>query len=168
MLREQAKELSRALKLEFIFKPGVRFEALFDAALHNANQSGFVVVEPGIVTIPDDNVSRLPRAAWHFAENLIRGFVDGYAVVVQQIGRVDGVDEKLAIGRLLEAVKAAVLAGDVTAMEAASKAVVENAVALLIERGVVVRDGKLLRVVAAKEPERQALARLLLKASTPA
>ncbi|MDP2340304.1 MAG: 1-acyl-sn-glycerol-3-phosphate acyltransferase [Deltaproteobacteria bacterium] len=167
LLQEQAKELSRALKLEFIFKPGVPFEALFEAALKNANASGFVVVEPGMVTIPD-SANRLPRAAWQFAENLIRGFVDGYAVVVQHIARVDGVDEKQAITRLLEAVKAAVLAGDVTAMEAASKAIVENAVALLIERGVVVRDGKLLRVVKEKEAERAALSRLLTKASPPA
>ncbi len=167
VLREQAKELSRALKLEFIFKPGVPFETLFDAALQNANATGFVVVEPGMVTVPDDSVSRLPKAAWHFAENLIRGFVDGYSVVVHNIARIDGVEEKLAIGRLLEAVKAAVLAGDVTAMEAASKAIVENAVALLIERGVVRRDPKVLRVVAAKEADRAALARLLSKASSP-
>lgn len=158
VIQEKAKELSRALKLEFIFKPGVPFDDLFEEALDNAHGSGFVVVEPGIVTVPDQP---LPKTAWRFAQNLIRGFVDCYSVVVKNIARVDGLDEKQAITALLEAVKAAVLAGDVVAVEAASKAVVENAVALLVDRGVVARDGKLLRVVAAREPERAALARLL-------
>jgi glycerol-3-phosphate O-acyltransferase len=158
VVKAQALELSRALKLEFIFKPGVAFDVLFDDAVDNAVASGFVVVDQGVVTVPDE---RLPRAAWRFAQNLIRGFVDCYAVVTANIARVDGADEKAAVNLLLEAVKAAVLAGDVVAVEAASKAVVENAVALLVERGVVARDGKLLRVIAAREPERAALARLL-------
>lgn len=166
LLKQHAKEISRALKLEFIFKPGERFETLFDAALQNAHASGFVLVQPGMVTVPD-GPSRLPRFAWQFAENLIRGFVEGYAVVVQNIPRVDGLDEKQAVIRLLEAVKAAVLGGDVGAMEAASKAVVENALALLLERGIIVRDLKVLRVVEDKQGERAALARLLVKSAPP-
>lgn len=158
LVKDKAKELSRALKLEFIFKPGVPFEQLFEEALANAHLSGFAVVEADLITVPDQG---LPKTAWRFAQNLIQCFVDCYGVVVAHVARVDGLDEKAAVNTLLEAVKAAVLAGDVVAVEAASKAVVENAVALVVERGVVVRDGKVLRVVAAKEAERAALARLL-------
>jgi len=158
VVKEKARELSRALKLEFIFKPGVPFENLFDEALASANASGFVVVEQGSITVPDLG---LPKTGWRFAQNLIQGFVDCYGVVVKNIARINGLDERQAVTMLLEAVKAAVLAGDVVAVEAASKAIVENAVALLVERGVVARDGKLLRVAADREPERAALVRLL-------
>ena len=92
---------------------------------------------------------------------LIQGFIDCYSVVVANVARVDGLDDKQAVNTLLEAVKAAVLAGDVKSVEAASKAVVENAVALVVERGVVARDGKVLKVVKDKEADRAALGRLL-------
>jgi hypothetical protein len=54
----------------------------------------------------------------------------------------DGLDEKLVITKLLDAVRAGVLAGDVKCVEAASKATVENAVALAVELGFARREGK--------------------------
>jgi glycerol-3-phosphate O-acyltransferase len=161
VVAERAREISRALKLEFIFEPGVPFERLFDAAVADAITAGFLRAGDGTIAIPDEPV---PRIAWRFAASLIQGFVECYAVVVDAVARVvgaEGSDEKIAVGRLLEAVKAAVVAGDVHAAEAASKVVVENAVGLLVERGFVVRDGKALRLVADKDGERAALVRLL-------
>jgi glycerol-3-phosphate O-acyltransferase len=158
VVAEKARALSRALKLEFIFEPGQPFEALFDAAVRDAVVAGFLVTGEGALTVPDE---ALPQSSWGFAASLVQGFVESYAHVVEHVSRVDGLDEKTAIGRLLESSKAAVLAGDISAVEAASKALVENAVALLVERGDVVKDGKTLRVVAAREPERRELVTLL-------
>jgi len=162
VVAERARGISRALKLEFIFEPGVPFDHLFDAAVRDAVAAGFVVVgDDDGVLVPD---APMPRTSWRFAASLIQGFVECYAVVADAAPRVcgaAGLDEKAAVGRWLEAVKAAVVAGDVHAAEAASKVVVENAVALLVERGVIVRDGKVLRSVADKDAERQALLRLL-------
>jgi glycerol-3-phosphate O-acyltransferase len=158
VVAEQARAISRALKLEFIFQPGVPFEALFDAAVADAAAAGFVVADPAVITVPDDAG---PRNAWRFAASLLQGFVECYAVVVDAANRVDGLDDKAAVARLLEAVKAAVLAGDVGAAESASKALVDNAIALLVERGDVVREGRLLRAVVDRHDERAALAGLL-------
>jgi glycerol-3-phosphate O-acyltransferase len=161
VVADRAREISRALKLEFIFEPGVPFERLFDAAVRDAVAAGFLTSGEGNLAIAD---APLPKTAWRFAASLIQGFVECYAVVVDAVARVtgaEGVDEKIAVARLLEAVKAAVVAGDVAAAEAASKVVVENAVALVVERGLVVRDGKLLRVVVDKDGERGELVRLL-------
>lgn len=159
VVREKAKELSRVLKLEFIFKPGVAFDVLFDDALAAAAASGFVDVSTaGVVSVP---ATPPQQAVWRYAHQLIAGFIAAYAVVVDKVARVDGLDERAAQTTLLEAVKAAVVAGDVDAAEAASKAVVDNALAVLVERGVVVRTGKQLSLAAGKDAERQALARLL-------
>jgi glycerol-3-phosphate O-acyltransferase len=161
VVAERAREISRALKLEFIFEPGVAFERLFDAAVADAAAAGFVVVRGDGITVPD---APLPMTSWRFAASLIQGFVECYAVIVDAAPRVcpvTGTDEKVAVGRWLEAVKAAVVAGDVAAVEAASKVVVENAVALLVERGLVARDGKLLRIVTDKDADRIQLLRLL-------
>ena len=147
-VRRTARELSRVLKLEFIFQPGVPFDALFDLALEHAHAVGFVAadVDGDSILVPDHPV---PRAAWRFARNLIRGFIDCYRVVVSRVDDLvpDGekVDEKVLVTRLLEAVRAGVISGDLIAAEAASKAPVENAVALLIELKVLVREGKQLR-----------------------
>jgi glycerol-3-phosphate O-acyltransferase len=147
-IKKFARALSRILKLEFIFAPGVPFDALFDRAIDNAVGAAFVTVSDGNdVTVPD---SDLNRAAFRFARNLIRGFVECYRVVLQRLPGVvgdGGVEERQVVARLLDAVRAGVLAGDVTSVEAASKATVENAVALAIELGFVRRDGRLLFAV---------------------
>jgi glycerol-3-phosphate O-acyltransferase len=159
---QQAKEISRALKLEFIFEPGVAFERLFDAAVADAAAAGFVVVRADDIVVPAE---QMPVNAWHFAANLLRGFVECYAVVVGAAPRIladiAGAEEKAAVLRFLQAVQAGVVAGDVGAAEAASKVVVENAVALMVERGFVLRDGKVLRLAPEHEAERVALLDLL-------
>jgi glycerol-3-phosphate O-acyltransferase len=165
VVAERAREISRALKLEFIFQPGVPFEELFDAAVDDAVAAGFLSAALSTIAVPDEF---RPRTAWLFAASLIQGFVECYGVVADAIVRVVvgaegavGVDEKAAVARLLEAVKASVVAGDIGAAEAASKVVVENAVALLCERGIVVRDGRQLKLVVEKDAERKELVRLL-------
>ena len=147
-VKRTARELSRVLKLEFIFQPGVPFDSLFDAALEHAHAVGFVAadVDGDQILVPDDPI---PRAAWRFARNLIRGFIDCYRVVVSRIGDIvtegEKVEEKIVVTRLLEAVRAGVISGDLVAAEASSKAPIENAVALLVELGALVREGKALR-----------------------
>ena len=149
-VKRQARVLSRALKLEFIFQPGVPFDALFDRAIDHAAASGFIVLggnDHSTIGVPDQG---LPRAAFGFARNLIAGFVECYAVVVDRIVDIvgpdaGGLEERQVVARLLDAVRAGVMAGDLHAVEAASKAPVENAVALAVELGFVVRDGKALR-----------------------
>ncbi len=147
-VKRTALELSRVLKLEFIFQPGVPFDALFDTALEHAHAVGFVAahVDSDEIVVPD---AAVPRAAWLFAHQLIRGFIDCYKVVASRITALlpDGerVDERVVVTSLLEAVRAGVASGDLVAAEAASRAPIDNALALLIERGVVVRDGKQLR-----------------------
>lgn len=141
-VKRLARAVSRALKLEFIFEPGVAFDALFDRAVDHAVAAGFIDDADNGLAV---SAEPLPRAAFGFARQLILGFLECYAVVLGRLPELlvhERVEERIVVSRLLDAVRAGVLAGDVIAVEAASKAPVENAVALAIELKLVRRDGK--------------------------
>jgi glycerol-3-phosphate O-acyltransferase len=162
-VKRVARLLSRALKLEFIFEPGVSFDALFDRAVDHAVAAGFIDDADDAITVGTDERS---RAAFRFAHQLIAGFLECYAAVLSKVTTLEPgarVDERVLVAQLLETVRAGVLSGELRANESASKAPVENAVALAVELKALRRDGKAL-VVSSSPAERQevvALAQLL-------
>lgn len=163
-LKRRARAISRALKLEFIFEPGVAFDALFDRAVDHAVAAGFIDdADNGIAVSADP----LPRSALSFARHLILGFLECYAVVLDRLPALaaERLEERVVVARLLDAVRAGVIAGDVHAAEAASKALVENAVALAVELGLVQRDGKTLVGGAGDDVVRAELVQMLRAAS---
>jgi glycerol-3-phosphate O-acyltransferase len=162
-VKRVARLLSRALKLEFIFEPGVSFDALFDRAVDHAVAAGFIDDANDAITIGADDRS---RAAFRFAHQLIAGFLECYATVFSKLATLEAgarIDERALVAQLLETVRAGVLSGELRANEAASKAPIDNAVALAVELKALRRDGKAL-VVSSSRGERQesvALAQLL-------
>jgi glycerol-3-phosphate O-acyltransferase len=136
----RARDISRALKIEFIFRGGVTFESLFHEAVANAVNIGFLREDGETLAIPD-----VPAAinAAHFAANLIANFIESYLTCARALPQVSSkpVDEKALVLMLLEALKGAALAGEVQCPDAVSKAIVENAVRLFREMQLVVPDG---------------------------
>jgi glycerol-3-phosphate O-acyltransferase len=137
-----ARALSRVLKLEFIFRPGVTFDELFDEAVKNAVHVGFVVDGVhgyhGTLTLPE---AELARGARRFAQSLIGNFVEAYLLCLLDLpSALPQKDDKALVIALLEKLKAHALAGELVCAEAASKAIVENAVALMRELGILVEQ----------------------------
>lgn len=137
----RARELSRVFKMEFIYRADATFEELFDEAVKNGARVGFLVEDQDRLLIPDEPAA---RAARHFAANLVANFVDSYwacaralPAVVEKAG-----DGKELVLKLLEAVRAAWLSGDIVCPEAVSKANVENAVRLCEDLAILETQGK--------------------------
>jgi glycerol-3-phosphate O-acyltransferase len=136
-VKEAARALSRIFKLEFIFRVGTSFDELFDEAVRSALAAGLLTETAeglGMAT-PE------ARGARHFAASLIANFVEAYHACFVELPRLSPRDQKALVVALLESLKARVLAGEVVCAEAASKAIVENAVALLQELGVLGPQG---------------------------
>lgn len=130
-LRDRAKALSRAFKLELIFPVGEGLDAIFEQSLARNVERGFLVDEGEIVRVPEGGRAGLGLA---FCANLIASFVEAYWDVLRHLERGATADnEKALVLRLLDLLRADYLAGDLRCAEAPNKAVVENAVKLLAE-----------------------------------
>lgn len=162
-LADTARALSRALKIEFIFKPGVTFDQLFVDAVKNAIAAGFVEAVGADLVVPDREDA---RGARRFAASLIANFVEAYhaslvalpRVVPPALGAVR--EDKAIVHELLETLKAHAIAGELKCVEAPSKAIVENVVALVKDLGIL-KDGAL---VEDKRPLLNELTTLLARA----
>lgn len=141
-LRERAGALSRAFKLEFIFPVGEGLEAVFEKTVARNVERGFVVDEEEVLRVPKQGRAALGLA---FSANLIASFVEAYWDVLRHLERGATADnQKALVLRLLDLLRADYLAGDLRCAEAPNKAVVENAVKLLVELGMLTfgEDGK--------------------------
>ncbi|MCC7112046.1 MAG: 1-acyl-sn-glycerol-3-phosphate acyltransferase [Deltaproteobacteria bacterium] len=141
-----ALALSRALKIEFIYRPGTSFPELFDDAVANAAAAGFVSASGDTVVLAADEVA---RAARRFAHGVIANFLEAYAVCIRaalSLASGAALSEKVLVQRLLEALKAAALTGELSCAESASKANAENVVALLVDMGALARGETGLRI----------------------
>src|SRR5262249_49944705 len=68
-LRERTLELSRLLKLEFVYRVGVTFEVIFEETLTGLMQAGWLRTNAAAVSISDEG--RVPLA-------LLAGLVESY------------------------------------------------------------------------------------------
>lgn len=136
-----AKQISRILKYEFIFRPGDTFETLYQEALDNSVASGLLLLEEPEtgakrVQVPDDP-QRADRLI--FTANLIANFVEAYWSALRNIKTclADPKSKKDLYTALLDAAKADFISGDMRCPEAVHKAWLENAVELMLERNII-------------------------------
>jgi glycerol-3-phosphate O-acyltransferase len=155
VLAESARALSRIFKIEFIYRAGATFDELFDEAVRNAVAVGLLEDTDGGVRTPD---SKVARANQRFARSLILGYVESYRAVFAAIAK----GASSSVPALLDVLHGHALAGELTAPEAASKANVENAIALLRELHIVEANGA---VVEAKRAQVGEMAALLERAA---
>lgn len=141
-----ALKLSRALKIEFIFKPGTSFPELFHAAVDAAAAAGILAASGDDLVLSTVDVA---RAARRFAHGVIASFLEAYPVCLRTAmagATAAAVTEKQLVQRMLDALKAAALTGELLWPESASKANAENVVALLLDLKALVRDEQALRL----------------------
>ncbi len=136
LLRERAQALSRAFKLEFIFPVDQGFDVVFQKTVARNVERGFLLEQEDALVVPEGGHAGLGMS---FSANLIAGFVEAYWGVLRHLERSAATgtavadNEKALVLKLLDLLRADYLAGDLRCAEAVSKAVVENAVKLLVE-----------------------------------
>ena len=143
-LFKRAKALSRLLKNEFIYEPGRPFEANVDDALARLLQWGLAEKRPhdrGEVIIPlSSGLKNLLLLS-----ELLRPFAEGVWLVADALAVLkDGpLEPKEWSRRAMDRGRAAFLAGRLRRSESLSKALLDNALAMYRDRGVVVQaEGK--------------------------
>jgi glycerol-3-phosphate O-acyltransferase len=132
-LRDRARRLSRLLKHEFVFRPGVQFDALFDDAVEILAQHGIVRVVEGEVVIEPRRRSDVRLFA-----GLVQNFVEAYAIAAQGLAllRQGAMPQRALLSATLEVAQRAFLTGEVARAEAASKLIFENALQYFRDEGV--------------------------------
>lgn len=132
-LRDRARRLSRLLKHEFVFRPGVQFDALFDDAVEILAQHGIVRVVEGEVVIEPQR-----RADVRLFAGLAQNFVEAYAMAAQGLAllRQGAMPQRALLSATLEIAQQAFLTGEVARAEAASKLIFENALQYFRDEGV--------------------------------
>lgn len=165
-LRERAGALSQAFKLELIFPVGEGLDAVFQKTVARNVDRGFLLEEGDVLTVPEETRAALGLS---FSANLIASFVEAYWDVLRHLQRgvrADG--EKSLVLALLDLLRADYLAGDLRCAEAANKAVVENAVKLLVALGMLTwSDDGAPVLVEAQHEARAALLDLLARSRLP-
>lgn len=132
-LRERARALSRVLKYEFVFRPGVEFDALFDDAVEMLQKQGIIAGgEAGLYVVP---------ARYHDARlfgGFIEHFVESYAFAARGLAQLQAEPqaERALLQSILEISQKAFLVGDLKRFEAASKLIFENALRYFRDEGV--------------------------------
>ncbi len=123
--------LSKLLKREFIYRVDADYDTHFDDALATLAVRGMLDVE-------DDAIVVRNRPALELLSGLLDSFVEAYLVTAQTLVdlRQFPLWDKELLSRALERARRAFLEGAITRPEAASRTLVENALAWMIEGGV--------------------------------
>jgi len=143
-LLRSAKELSRLFKNEFIYEPGRPFEVIVDGALALLLKWNLVERRQG----PEGELIIETPAGARWVEllaDLLRPFGEGIWLATDALSllRDSPLDAKEWARRALDRGRAAYLAGRIRRGEALSKALLDNALVMLKDRGVVVQgEGK--------------------------
>lgn len=135
-LRERAKFLSRVFKLEFIFRVGQGFEALFDENLAYLTERGLVLCpDDGVVPAPEEHA----REMLNLLAEAVRDFAESYLLGAKTLHLLKGGprDRKTLLKEMLERGRAGFLEGQLQCAEAVSRPNLENALELYAELGFV-------------------------------
>jgi len=132
-VKARARELSRLLKLEFMYRVGVTFDEIF------AENVAFLV-RVGALEIGDGAVrAGASRDALEFLADLVRPWLEAYLVAAEALLALDraggGLERKNLVRSVLEHGRAAYAAGRIAQRESVSKATFENAAAWFSQEG---------------------------------
>jgi glycerol-3-phosphate O-acyltransferase len=143
-VRGRAAWLSRLLKLEFMYEPGLSLGEIFDQNIAFLERLGAVEVEgdrlrPGAAIEPVE-----------FLAEFLRPYLEAYRLAAETSDLLLGdasrheVDRKMLVNQCLERGRADFLSGRVALREALSKATLENSIHWLLSTGLIVdRNGRL-------------------------
>jgi glycerol-3-phosphate O-acyltransferase len=166
-LKDRAQRLSQVFKLEFIYRVGGGFSAQFEDVLQRTVERGFLIDEGALICVP--NETERAKLGLSFTANLIASFVETYRSVLFHLEHALPSDsQKALVLRLLDLVRAEYLSGELRCAEAVNKVVVEQAVRLLFELGLLHSDESgAPGLVASRDEERRGLLALLEASRLP-
>lgn len=148
--------LSRLFKVEFIYRVGVSFDAIFDDTVEKLVRAGLLLrSETTLAIAPEPHA----RPELDFLAHLVRDFVESYLVAALTLEEVvAGVitDKKAFVKEALERGRADFLSGKLSKSEALSKTNLDNAIAYLLDQQFLAEKDKKLSPGPRVE-ERQAL-----------
>jgi len=147
LLRERTLQLSRLLKLEFTYRVGETFEAIFDSTVAGLTKAGLLLDEligdatPALRAGQPERLQLLAGQA--------RDFVEAYVVAARAVSELGGpIAQKELVKRIRELGERLSLTGEMRRREANVDANYQNAIQYFRERGVLAddKDRKLRRV----------------------
>jgi glycerol-3-phosphate O-acyltransferase len=153
-VKEEARFLSRLLKLEFMYRVGASFDEVFADTVAFLERLGAVARADGRLRAGAD------RDALAFLAALTRAYLEAYRAAAAALARLaeaspDAVhDRRALVKQFLEQGRAAFLEGSIAQREALSKPTFENAVEWFVQAGALVRSGEGFAVDAAWRAER--------------
>lgn len=158
-VRRRALFLSRLFKVEFIYRVGSTFEAIFDETVERMAAMGVLERGGEALAVPP-GATALPRL--EFLADLLRDYLESYllaAMTVQDLATSGPMDRKSFVKAALETGRSEFLAGRIGTAEALSRPTLENAVSFLVDQKALSEEGKLLDLGPASDgqDEREAL-----------
>jgi glycerol-3-phosphate O-acyltransferase len=145
-VRGRALLLSRLFKLEFTYRVGATFEAIFAGTVDTLVQVGVLrPMEDRLEVAPEPHATR----ELEFYADLLRDLLEGYlvaAITLEDVARGVAVDRKAFVKAALETGKVEFLAGRIGCAESLSRTTLENALAWLLEQGYLSEEGKALKL----------------------
>ena len=142
VVRGRTRWLSRLLKLEFMYRPGATFDAIFE-------EYGRFLARLGVVALDDGTMrTGAERETLDFLADLTRPYLEAYGVAARTLASAarsgEPLDRRGLVKEALELGRAEFLAGKVLLRESLSKATLENAFEWLSQQGALAigPDGK--------------------------
>ena len=150
MLRTRTLRLSRLLKLEFSYRVGETFEAIFDATLAGLKSAGLVgAATHGVHPAP----GAVPKLA--LLAGQVTDFVESYFVAARSLENLTApTSDKDLVRRIHDLGEKMFFTGEVRRREACVRANYANAVAYFKERGLLVEKDKKLTLAAGADARR--------------
>ncbi len=136
VLQAQTKFLSRLLKFEFVYEPGMQFEEQYARTLDEFLAAGWLQ-RHGDGTL---SVATTVRGALRLYAKLLQNFIESYALVGRAIGQLKAgpLTEAAFVDHAQRVAQMAFDLGTVECYEAMSKVNLTNALRIFIEEGFVV------------------------------
>ncbi len=145
LVKDRALFLSRLFKMEFIYKVGASFDALFEEAVDRLERQGILIESDGTLDVAPEPHS---RPMLEFTADLLRDYLESYLLVTMGLRELSlkPLDRKAFVREVLETGRAEFLAGRIGAAESTSRANLENGLAFLLDQKLVVEEGKVLKL----------------------
>lgn len=162
-IRGRALVLSRLFKLEFTYRVGATFEAIFAGTVDTFVQVGVLRTDGDrILPAPEPHAAR----ELEFFSDLLTDLLESYlltALTLDDVARGSVTDRKGFVKAALETGKVEFLAGRLVCAESLSRTTLENALGWLLEQGFLREEGRVLKLgerAAAPEARAQFVAQL--------
>ena len=137
-VKEEARFLSRLLKLEFMYRVGASLDEVFAETVASLARLGTVERAGDRLRAGRD------REALQFLGDLVRAYLEAYRAAAEALPELPQgapLDRKALAKQFLEHARAAFLSGRIALREAASRPIAENAVEWFVQEGALVPSG---------------------------